>query len=90
MLPLATSCPHCGRPILPTPTAHNLPTVIEQTAKKWKGLQVIGGLMTCFGFFMAMAGEANSEESSIAPTVLALVGLLAFLYGRFGAWWYHA
>lgn len=58
------------------------PMLIEQTAKKYKGMMLFGGLGILVGFFMV---------SHVPPLgVLVIVASLALLFfGRLGAWWHH-
>jgi hypothetical protein len=90
----ATACPSCAHPIAynPAPGSPNRPIVIEKTAKRWKGLQLIGaltmilGVMTCAG----SASQPQSNENTVAVATLAAVaGLFIFIIGRFLAWWNH-
>lgn len=83
----APSCPRCGRPgqlhQAASPTAQLQPRVIEETGKKWKGLQAIGCAGTIVGFVLTAVG---------AHQIFALIAVLAlctYVYGRWGAWWHH-
>jgi hypothetical protein len=86
---LAASCVKCGRPISAAPPAMTLaaearPTVIEQTGKEWKMLQLASGVAMCIGTVTCAAG------STTASGWLWSLGLLGWFLGRFGAWWNHA
>lgn len=60
------------------------PVVTEQTAKKFKGLMVIGVVLCVIGAVVAAA----SESSRIGMIVMA-GGAILFLYAKFSAWWNH-
>lgn len=80
----APSCVKCGSPIAVQ--------TIEATGKKWKMMQLFGGLLLVLGF-AGVCGGAASSSSGDNPMVVALVvlaGLILLLWGRFGAWWHHA
>jgi len=79
----APSCVKCGRPMAAQ--------AIEATGKVWKGIQVAGGAVVALSFvgcMMSFTGEGPG-----AGTVPAIVGMIAglvmWLVGRMGAWWYH-
>jgi hypothetical protein len=67
---------------------------IQETSKKWKALQLFGGI----GFFVSLIficsgiGSSGKEEASTAAG-LGLLGILIsiilYFWGRIGAWWYH-
>lgn len=56
--------------------------ITEQTSKTWKAVQLLGAVVFAAGLFLAFAAPA-------AGVPLAFLGLVAFLAGRFGAWWCH-
>jgi hypothetical protein len=66
-------------------------TVIEQTGKAWKAIQLLGGLMAVVGFAVAVAvGTGRGSAAVLAVSILGgVMGLIAFIVGRIGAWWFH-
>jgi len=83
----AATCPACGYPIQAV--------TIEATGKKWKSMQLAGGLIMAVGVFgivgSCLASMHRSEPTAglpIAATVVAL-GLVLVAGGRLGAWWHH-
>ncbi|MCY1388635.1 hypothetical protein D9M71_34100 [compost metagenome] len=60
------------------------PVVTEQTAKRFKGLMVLGILLAIVGGVVAAA----SDDSKIGLLVMS-GGAIAFLYAKFAAWWNH-
>lgn len=86
----AIKCRFCGAAVVPA-----APTVIEQTAKKWKGLRVLGIFLFFMGFFAAAsAGQHYKEHTDpgaigVLSPLMILSGLGIYLYARFGAWWHH-
>jgi hypothetical protein len=70
----------------PVPVARRAPPrvqTVEQTSKRWKGLQVIGVCLIPLGCLASVA---------IAPEIgfgLGMVGLAVYVYGRMAAWWHH-
>jgi glucokinase len=56
---------------------------IQETGKKYKKAQLLGGIGLGLGFaflYNQMDGWAS---------LFLLGGLVSFVYGRFGAWWHH-
>ena len=58
------------------------PVVIEQTGKKWKALQLFGGLAVVAGIITVFAVPALGA-------ILLVIGLVLIIYGRTMAWWHH-
>ncbi|NLG65678.1 MAG: hypothetical protein GX537_08755 [Actinobacteria bacterium] len=63
---------------------------VEQTAKKWKGLQLIG----CFGLMASIvwaivAGQSDSIEAIVGPLMAGVVSAAIYMYARIMAWWHH-
>ena len=56
--------------------------VIEQTSKRWKGIQAVGTLGMVVGMFGAIGGNAWGFG-------LIGWGVLFTLSGMAGAWWNH-
>jgi protein-S-isoprenylcysteine O-methyltransferase Ste14 len=79
----AINCPHCAYPIRKTK-----PTIIEQTAKKWKGAQLVGVLLLLLGFMQSIVLMDPSRPSQTGP-LLILIGLTLYLAAKAGAWWHH-
>lgn len=81
----AAACPGCGAPmqsIAPSPALPNpAPVLIEQTDKKWKGLQVYGYLSGFIGLLLLI-----SSEKGLGALAL-LVGLVMVIFARYSAWW---
>ena len=87
----APACPHCGRPIAATPAQGNNVQTIEATGKVWKGIQLIGALMICYGVISCVynAYDPTPHEPSFMPTILFIGGFFVIVFGKFGAWWHH-
>ena len=85
----AAACPSCAYPINQHQTRQAVQT-IEQTSKKWKGLQVISGLILIIGLFMffSVAGSSNPADTNIGAAVM-FIGLVGYITARVGAWWHH-
>ena len=80
------ACPHCGRPV------GQRPVTTQQTAKRYKGLQLIGAIMVVSG--ITSVGVTISERSAeptgaMIGSLLFLFGFVIFLTGRLLAWWNH-
>lgn len=75
----------------------NQPQLIEGTAKRWKALQLVGGLLWALGTVAAItAALRDGHASPLAQDALvqgscavATCGMVITLYGRIGAWWHH-
>lgn len=72
----AASCPKCGAPQRGVVTT-------QQTAKRYKGAQLVGAAMLSAGVVWVMAGGI------IGGSWLALAGLMLYLIARARAWWAH-
>ncbi len=87
----APSCPDCGRPIAvvsdAVPSPRPTPPV-EQTAKRWKKLQVIGTLEVLLALpaFFYVSNPATRLAAGLWITALVLLGFGTLAYARFGAW----
>jgi hypothetical protein len=65
--------------------------LIEKTAKRWKGLQVLGVAGMVIGpLFMIIAAMGASIPVVYFGSSLAACGLLAYAYAKCMAWWHHA
>jgi hypothetical protein len=63
---------------------------IELTSKRWKLLQLGGGLLLIFSLFLCFRGMSNNEpEGLIVPGLGGLLGLALLASGRIGAWWHN-
>ena len=63
---------------------------IEKTSKRWKKMQLIGVGLCVLGI-AAFVTSSSLEESS-APEVgslMLVIGIIVFIYGRIAAWWHH-
>lgn len=88
----AAACPGCGAPIasgtgakaeaVAVPSGDSVQT-IEQTSKKWKGLQLAGSLAIALGIVFMFAGSMG------LGAFLGFIGILAYIYGRAGGWWHN-
>lgn len=84
----ATACVKCGRPLAaiatePAPTVAVGTTTIQATGKEWKALELGGVVLVLVGTGSCAAGKTD------ASALCWLFGLLAYIGGRFGAWWNH-
>lgn len=83
---LAPACPKCGRPLKAT--------VIEQTGKGWKAVQLVGSLLIVGAASVAIAcftvTTPDKSGGLMLGSLLTLVaGLPLYAIGRVGAWWFH-
>jgi hypothetical protein len=66
---------------------------IEATGKLWKAVQLLGALSAIAGAVAMVVGfnqgGAGGENPAAIGILLLLAGLLAFLVGRIGGWWFH-
>lgn len=60
-------------------------TTIQQTAKKFKLLILLGVIGILFGFMFVFSPETQGLGG-----VLLFVGLVCLLWGKIGRWWHHA
>ncbi|NLF40280.1 zinc-ribbon domain-containing protein [bacterium] len=94
----ATACPQCGRPVQP-PAALKPPQVIEQTSKRFKGVQALGCGLMLAGFFVPLIigiimSESRTQSNTamaglVVATLLLPVGFVLWIVGRARAWWHH-
>lgn len=85
----AAFCPQCGSPMNAPRTATEPPVQIEQTGKDWKIVQAGGAALMLLGSVACMAALGNPGSDPIVGSGLAGIGLLAYITGRVGAWWFH-
>jgi len=63
---------------------HVMTQTIEQTGKKWKAIQLLAALLIAVGVALVFF-----QQPPIICAVVIVVGLLSWLVGSIGAWWYH-
>jgi len=84
---IARTCPHCGFLLQyqasPSRSTDDLVQTIEQTGKAWKAAQLLGAVVLLVGIVWGMAG------GGLPSAILGVCGLVAYIVGRTGAWWYH-
>ena len=91
----AAVCPHCGNPIQGINQAtEKSPVLIEQTSKKWKKVKLIAVLMLIVGLFIWFVGFGSNKGSGTSVSesfgiLIAIIGFIVLLVGKFGAWWGH-
>lgn len=77
----AKACPKCANPL------GSRVETIQQTSKKWKAVQLGGAIMAIGGTCGSFAG---GKPESVAFYILCVFfGLVLFVIGRIGAWWFH-
>lgn len=73
---------------------------IQQTSKKWKGLQVLAGLILILGPFLSVImaltmhlGDKYPHDFVVDAFRFAVIcfvsGIILNWIARFGAWWNH-
>jgi len=96
-------CPECGREVSDTARACpccayplGAPTLIEQTAKRWKSVQILGAVLMLLGLVLGLVFLYTTKvsDSSVRPVLACLVpflvaGVSVYVVGRVGAWWHH-
>ncbi len=85
---LAPSCPGCGRP-----TGKQAVT-IEQTAKRWKAIMIVGGIVAIGGAITAAVAwnhmiSSVGYEATWIGILICIAGLAIVMIGQALAWWYH-
>ena len=88
----ASTCPHCGCPSVPTTNISPSvpPTTIQATGKRWKGVMLIGVLLSIGGCLVTIgASPGDSEGPFMGGVLVFLLGLALFVGARVGAWWHH-
>lgn len=58
----------------------------QQTAKKWKLVQIIGGAICILAMVLVFTGEPPNE----AKLVLVAFGVVMIIFGKIMAWWHHS
>jgi hypothetical protein len=69
----------------------------QATGKSWKLTQALGCLSVILGITLviltvslAEPGRRSPASQSAIPFLLIMLGLPAYVFGRLGAWWFHA
>ena len=66
------------------------PVIIEQTAKRWKVIQLAGAGVCLVGVALtALAISLFNSTLAIAAAVVCAGGVGTIITGRTLAWWYH-
>lgn len=65
------------------------PQLTEQTAKRWKAMQVAGFASFSVGAAVAYITDDTRSAAWAFGFALALAGFLAVLLGQALAWWHH-
>jgi len=83
------------RVVLTMPVPGSVQT-IELTAKPWKAILFFGAFLMILGLLGAGWAIVSDPRSLTNPPLLVYLGagafvggLLVFIVGRLGAWWYH-
>jgi len=89
ILAVAKKCKHCGEFLdHELHSSHSGTQTVEMTAKRWKGMQLLGVLGIVLGFtwiFIAIGVESNPGIGVLSVAV----GVGLYILGRGSAWWYH-
>jgi hypothetical protein len=113
ILATAKKCKYCKEMLYPAglepdraaigpSTRHKRPQLIEQTAKKWKAIQLLGGVGIVLSIFLIAGSilikfkiEASDPAFTLftillyAGLVCFVIGFTTYVVGRIAAWWYH-
>lgn len=93
----APSCPKCGAPIatrMEAQAAGAQLVTTQETSKKFKVHTLLSVTMIIIGG-VVLWGNATDPDvspgagSSMAATLLLLVGLVWYIVNRFRIWWHH-
>ena len=100
----SVECPSCSaHNVLPgagqggAPITVTKPVQIEQTAKIWKFMQLLGALVMCIcagGCVVVIVNTPPARNpDSLLPfaafTLIGLFGMAIYIVGRICAWWRH-
>lgn len=95
----ASSCPSCGCPIhsdkKTTQTLNSHPQqdrvqTIQETSKKWKTFQLLGGISIVIGIVCLIASSSSGSGTGAGFSgFFFFIGLGALIYGAVGSWWHH-
>lgn len=92
ILASAKKCKHCGEFLDRRPSASSSsgPVLIEQTAKKYKAIQLAGALGAfVFAIFIGVGLLGNSNLIFVPAIVLFIASVFAYCAGSTLAWWHH-
>lgn len=101
VLSTSASCPSCRwSPGYSQAAPRQQSVLIEHTAKHWKAIQAIGGLVMVLGIglaclFMTVAYQSHVEQARrlagpvVVSSAITVFGIAVYLVGRVGAWWNH-
>jgi len=63
---------------------------VQRTGKLWKSIQLFSVLSILTGATMLIIGiQGGNTSLSMASFAPLLIGIPAYIVGRFGAWWFH-
>jgi DNA-directed RNA polymerase subunit M/transcription elongation factor TFIIS len=90
ILTTARKCKHCGE-ILDAELRESRVQTIEQTGKRWKAVQFVGALVMLAGVICVLVACAGNLPVAVLVlgAVLATCGIVTFIIGRVGGWWFH-
>jgi hypothetical protein len=89
---------------LPSRRRRNTVQTVELTGKRWKALILVGALLTILGALLWCSGLGllpgallpnvnvspdRAAQAFVTGLMLIIVGLVLYIVGRVGAWWYH-
>lgn len=80
----AAACPNCGNPMA-IPAVSKEVRTIQQTAKKYKAMQLIGFLIIIIGLLIAVTNQQNIANM-IGVGVIVLGGIVVVI-SKMLAWW---
>lgn len=59
----------------------------EQTGKAWKVVQIVG-LVAVVGS-LTYCTQTTSTQDMVHGWTIGILGVVAYIVGKAGAWWYH-
>ena len=84
----AEACPKCGNPITAISGTGRPLQTIQQTSKPLK-FQIIISIILLVGGLLWMFLAPESEDVSVAPGIVTIVGLVWLIVTRIRIWWHH-
>jgi hypothetical protein len=66
--------------------------LIEQTSKKWKLVQIIGGILLSIGIIGLLFHQNLASETGFTfwlGVSFCTLGVMIYAAGRIAAWWFH-